>query len=110
VPSWAYSACVTGPFRKYVGQSVSAYGNHLTASGFVHAGNQRKAGMANRKQDNPNPKPQDDQRQGGRDPLGKVQDPRQEGQGRDPMKDPARQRGGETDQRKQGGQHTRKPT
>jgi hypothetical protein len=26
------------------------------------------------------------------------------------MKDPARQRGGETDQRKQGGQHTRKPT
>jgi hypothetical protein len=66
--------------------------------------------MANPKQDNPNPKPQDDQRQGGRDPLGKVQDPRQEGQGRDPMKDPNRQRGGETDQRKQGGQDTRKPT
>ena len=66
--------------------------------------------MANPKQDNPNPKPQDDQRQGGRDPLGKVQDPRQEGQGRDPMKDPDRQRGGETDQRKQGDQNTRKPT
>jgi hypothetical protein len=69
--------------------------------------------MANPKQDNPNPKEQDDQKQGGRDPLGKVQDPSQGGKGRDPtdpMKDPNRQRGGETDQRKQGGQDTRKPT
>jgi hypothetical protein len=44
------------------------------------------------KQDNPNPKPHDNQRQGGRNPLGKVQEPRQEGQGRDPMKDPGSQR------------------
>jgi hypothetical protein len=65
--------------------------------------------MANPKHDDPNLKPQDDQKQGGRDPLGKSQEPGQ-GQGRDPMKDPNRQRGGETDQRKQGGQDTRKPT
>ena len=65
--------------------------------------------MANPNQKNPNTKPQDDKKQSGRDPLGKAQEPGQ-GQGHDPMKDPNRQRGGETDQRKQGGQDTRKPT
>ena len=66
--------------------------------------------MPNPTPTNPNPKPQDDKKQGGRDPLGQVLDPGK-GQGRDPIKDPDRQRGGETDQRKQGGgQDTRKPT
>ena len=65
--------------------------------------------MANPNQNNPNPKPQDDKKQSGRDPLGKVQEPGQ-GQGRDPIKEPNRQRGGESDQRRQGGQDSRKPT
>jgi hypothetical protein len=69
----------------------------------------REVSMANPNPNSPNPKPQDDKKQSGRDPLGKVQEPGQ-GQGRDPIKGPKRQRGGEADQRKQGGQDTRKPT
>ena len=41
---------------------------------------------------NPSTKPQDDKKQSGSDPLGKHQNPGQQGQGRDPSKDQGRQK------------------
>ena len=64
--------------------------------------------MGNPDTKNPRPKPQDHKKQSGTDPMEKRPNPDQQGQGRDPMKDPDRQRGGQADQRKQG-QGTRKP-
>ena len=51
---------------------------------------------------NPSTKPQDDKKQSGTDPIGKHQNPPQQGQGRDPSKDQGRQKSG-GDQQKQGG-------
>jgi hypothetical protein len=65
--------------------------------------------MGNPDPNNPNTKPQDDKKQSGSDPLGKRSNPSQQGEGRDPMKDPNRQSDRQGDQRKQGGQDTRKP-
>jgi len=50
---------------------------------------------------NPSTKPQDDKKQSGSDPLGKHQNPGQQGQGRDPSKDQGRQNSS-GDQQKQG--------
>ena len=66
--------------------------------------------MGNRNPTNPTPKPQEDKKKSGSDPIGKHPDPNQQGQGRDPMKDPTRQSGQQGDQRKHGGQYTRKPS
>ena len=66
--------------------------------------------MGNPNPNNPKPKPQGDKQQSGSDPLGKHLNPEQQGQGRDPLKDPNRQSGEQGDQRKQSGKTTRKPT
>ena len=66
--------------------------------------------MGNPNPTNPNSKPQDAKKRSGSDPIGNRPDPDQQGQGRDPMKDPNRKRDQQGDQqREKGGQDTRKP-
>jgi hypothetical protein len=57
---------------------------------------------------NPGSKRHEDNKKSGTDPLGKHHDPKQQGQGRDPMKEPKRQQDKQGDQKGRGGQDTRK--
>jgi hypothetical protein len=70
---------------------------------FVLAGNIRECFMGKPDSTNPSTKPQDDKKQSGTDPIGKTQNPPQQGQGRDPSKDQGHQKSS-GDQPKQGGQ------
>jgi len=76
----------------------------------MDAGNPEGVIMGNTNPTNPTNKPhQDDKKQSGSDPLGNRPNPNQQGEGRDPMKDPNRQRDQQQgDQKKPGGQD-RKP-